>query len=109
MDVQFEVMKMGLVLYLVIPLMYIVNQRFDCSFFDPVRNSYKYQNINAFGVMCITILFNLLCLPYSIIYWTWYTIYNLLTVGKISIPQIKRQVRKKMRKRKSKDAKKFVL
>ena len=48
------------------------------SIFNPIRNYNKWIAFNWFGISTITILLNIILLPYAIVYW----IYRLFTIGR---------------------------
>lgn len=50
----------------------------DLSILNPIRNYNEWSKINWFGISVITIILNIICLPYAICYW----IYKLFTVGR---------------------------
>ena len=50
----------------------------DLSILNPIRNYNKWCKINWFGISVITIILNIIYLPYAICYW----IYKLFTVGR---------------------------
>lgn len=50
----------------------------DLSILNPIRNYNEWWSINWFGVSVITIILNIICLPYAICYW----IYKLFTIGR---------------------------
>lgn len=54
----------------------------DVSFLNPLRNYDEWYTINWFGIGVITILLNVICLPYAIIYWIYKLIHWLFTVGR---------------------------
>lgn len=54
----------------------------DVSFLNPLRNYDEWYTINWFGIGVITILLNVICLPYAIIYWIYKLINWLFTVGR---------------------------
>jgi len=62
---------------------------FDLSIFNPIRNYNKWTNLNWFGISFITILLNIIFIPYAICYWIYkiikiicLLIYWLFTVGR---------------------------
>ena len=62
---------------------------FDLSIFNPVRNYKKWTKLNWFGIGIITILLNIIFVPYAICYWIYKLIrisckliYWLFTVGR---------------------------
>ena len=62
---------------------------FDLSIFNPIRNYNKWTKLNWFGISFITILLNIIFIPYAICYWTYKIIaviceliYWLFTVGR---------------------------
>lgn len=36
---------------------------------NPMRNYKVWTNLNLFGVIIVTLLLNILCLPFALIYW----------------------------------------
>ena len=63
--------------------------KFDLSIFNPIRNYNKWTNLNWFGISFITILLNIIFIPYAICYWIYkiieiicLLIYWLFTVGR---------------------------
>ena len=50
----------------------------DLSIFNPIRNYKKWRKINWFGISVITLILNIIFLPYAICYW----IYKLFTIGR---------------------------
>ena len=50
----------------------------DLSILNPIRNYNEWCRINWFGISVITIILNIICLPWAICYW----IYKLFTVGR---------------------------
>lgn len=73
---------MTIVVYFGITFDYIVKRDFDISFINPVRNYNKWTSLNYFGIGVITILINIIWLPYSIIYWMSMLIGTLFTIGR---------------------------
>lgn len=58
-------------------IIYIKN--FDSlSLFNPINNYKTWTRFNWFGIAIITLLLNIVLIPYAIVYW----IYKLLTVGR---------------------------
>ena len=62
---------------------------FDLSIFNPIRNYNKWTELNWFGISVITILLNVIFIPYAVCYWIYkivaiicYLIYWLFTVGR---------------------------
>lgn len=49
---------------------------FDLTIFNPVRNYKKWVKLNWFGIFIITLLLNIIFMPYSILYW----IYKILFI-----------------------------
>lgn len=60
----------------------LVKRNCNVSFLNPLRNYDEWYTMNWFGIGVITILLNIICLPYSIIYWVYKLIYWLFTVGR---------------------------
>ena len=52
---------------------------FDLSIFNPIRNYEKWIEVNLFGVIILTLILNVIFIPYAFCYW----IYKLITVGRI--------------------------
>lgn len=50
----------------------------DFHIFNPIRNYNTWIHINWFGIVIITLLLNVVFVPYAIVYW----IYKLFTVGR---------------------------
>ena len=50
----------------------------DLSIFNPIRNYKEWYKINWFGISVITLILNIIFLPYAICYW----IYKLFTIGR---------------------------
>lgn len=73
---------MAIVVYFGITFDYIMKRDFDISFINPVRNYKKWTSLNYFGIGVITILINIIWLPYSIIYWMSMLISTLFTIGR---------------------------
>ena len=48
------------------------------SIFNPIRNYNKWTQFNWFGIAVMTLLLNVVFVPYAIVYW----IYKLFTVGR---------------------------
>lgn len=72
-----------IIIYFVISIKIIVFNRYcDLSFLNPINNYDEYYSLNVFGVIIVTILLNIICLPYAIIYWICKLIYWLFTVGR---------------------------
>lgn len=46
--------------------------------FNPIRNYNTWTQLNWFGIAVITILLNVVFVPYAVVYW----IYKLFTVGR---------------------------
>ena len=61
---------------------YIMRRDFDISFINPVRNYNKWTSLNYLGIGVITILINIIWLPYAVIYWPCMLIGKLFTVGR---------------------------
>ena len=62
---------------------------FDLSIFNPIRNYNKWTRLNWFGIGVITILLNIIFIPYAVCYWIYKIvaiicclIYWLFTVGR---------------------------
>jgi hypothetical protein len=69
-------------LYLIINISFLVIMP-DLPFqpmdiFNPIRNYKEWSQFNWFGIIVITLILNIIFLPYAIIYW----IYKLFTVGR---------------------------
>lgn len=78
----------GLILYLyIICSIYIVVFALDCDFsiFNPIKIHNKWKSLNLFGICVITILLNMICLPYAIIYWVYRLIKFLFIIKKDNI------------------------
>ena len=50
----------------------------DFSMFNPIRNYRTWTSVNWFGVIVMTLLLNIIFLPYAIGYW----IYKSFTIGR---------------------------
>jgi len=50
----------------------------DLSILNPIRNYNEWRKLNWFGISVITIILNIVCLPYAFCYW----VYKLFTVGR---------------------------
>jgi uncharacterized membrane protein len=50
----------------------------DFSIFNPIRNYRQWSSLNWFGVGVITLLLNIIFIPYAVGYW----IYKLFTIGR---------------------------
>lgn len=55
-----------------------INNWNSLSIFNPIITYNKWTVFNWFGVAIITILLNIVLLPYAIVYW----IYKLFTIGR---------------------------
>lgn len=73
----FAVFMMCFISYVGVTLGFILTWE-DLSLFNPIRNYNKWTQFNWFGIIVLTILINIILLPYAIIYW----VYKLLTVGR---------------------------
>ena len=52
---------------------------FDWSIFNPIRNYKKWIKLNWLGISIITLLLNIIFIPYAFCYWG---IYKAFTVGR---------------------------
>ena len=59
-------------LYILAPM------KFDLSIFNPIRNYKEWYKLNWIGIITITTILNIVCLPYAICYW----IYKLFTFSR---------------------------
>lgn len=50
----------------------------DLSIFNPKRNYDKWETLNWFGIIVITLFLNIIFIPYAVIYW----VYILFTIGR---------------------------
>lgn len=65
--------------YVVLNIVFIpYYTRNNLSIFNPIRNYNVWTQFNWFGIAILTILLNIIFLPYAIVYW----IYKLFTVGR---------------------------
>ena len=80
-----------IVVFLVVAIeVFILNSiDFDLSIFNPIRNYDKWIDFNWFGIGIITILLNIIFIPYAVCYWIYKIvaiicclIYWLFTVGR---------------------------
>ena len=62
---------------------------FDLSIFNPIRNYNEWDNFNWFGIGIITLLLNIIFIPFAICYWIYKIImlivsiiYWVITVGR---------------------------
>jgi hypothetical protein len=62
----------------------IVFDKWHDQFFDPCNPTWLYDNynVNFVGVIVLTILFNLILLPFAIVYWPFRFIRFIMTVGR---------------------------
>ena len=56
-----------------------ISANFDLSIFDPIRNYGKWIGVNLFGVIILTLILNVIFIPYAFCYW----MYKVFTVGRI--------------------------
>ena len=68
--------------YFVISLYAITQKGYDLDFLNPIRNYKEWEKFNWFGVAMLTVLLNVICLPYAVFYWVFKLIYWLFTVGR---------------------------
>lgn len=66
--------------YVVATLMYVLIYGLSCL--NPVRNYKKWTSLNYLGVGVITLLINVILLPYAVCYWIYKLIYMLFTIGR---------------------------
>ena len=52
---------------------------FELSVFNPIRNYNKWTKLNWFGISVITLLLNIIFIPYAFCYWG---IYKAFTIGR---------------------------
>ena len=52
---------------------------FDLSIFNPIRNYKEWTKLNWFGISVITLLLNIIFIPYAFCYWG---IYKAFTIGR---------------------------
>ena len=73
----------GMIFYLFATFDILMKQNFNISVLNPVRNYKEWcYTLNVFGIGIMTILLNIIFLPYAIIYWLAKLIYFILTVGR---------------------------
>ena len=48
------------------------------SIFSPIKNYNKWTHLNWFGIAIITLLLNVVFIPYAVVYW----VYKIFTVGR---------------------------
>ena len=70
------------VIHFVISLDIVTSDNFDVGVFHPVRNYKEWNKINVFGVCILTLLINVLLLPFAIIFWVGYFIHTIFTIGR---------------------------
>lgn len=68
--------------YIIVSFIFIMNRNYDMTFLSPIRNYKKYKALNWFGIIVMTLLFNIIMFPYANIYWAWRIIKFLFTVGR---------------------------
>ena len=85
----FEVVVIFLMIDLFIGAFILNSIGFNLSIFNPIRNYNKWTNFNWFGISIITILLNIIFIPFAICYWIYkivdiicQLIYWLFTVGR---------------------------
>lgn len=61
---------------------YWLNYDFDFSTLNPIKNYKKWKSLNWFGVIICTLMINIFCLPYAIIYWLYKFTYFIFTIGR---------------------------
>ena len=67
-----------LLIVIVFEALVLIIVDFDLSIFNPIRNYNAWVRINWFGIIIITLLFNIIFIGYAICYW----IYKLFTIGR---------------------------
>ena len=50
--------------------------RMNLSFLNPIRNYNAWENINWFGIIVITLILNIICIPFAVGYW----LYKLISI-----------------------------
>ena len=55
-----------------------ISLNIDLEIFNPIRNYNEWDNLNWLGIFVITLLLNIIFIPYAIGYW----IYKLFTIGR---------------------------
>ena len=88
MDIS-EIIIIVVFLVVAIEVLILNSIDFDLSIFNPIRNYDEWINFNWFGIGIITILLNIIFLPFAICYWIYKIIaviceliYWLFTVGR---------------------------
>ena len=51
-------------------------------YFNPIVNYIEWDKLNMFGVLVFTLLINILCAPWAIIYWVFKTLVVMFTIGR---------------------------
>jgi len=69
-------------IYFGVILLIIEDNRYNLPFLNPLRNYETWTKINWFGIWVITILLNIIFIPYAIIYWVCKLFRFMLTVGR---------------------------
>lgn len=77
MTTEIELGLFMVFIYLFITFPFILELK-DFSIYNPIRNYKEWTSFNWFGITIITIIINIVLLPYAIGYW----IYKLFTVGR---------------------------
>lgn len=67
-----------IIIYLLISIITLIEIDADFSMFNPIRNYRTWTSVNWFGVIVMTLLLNIIFLPYAIGYW----IYKSFTIGR---------------------------
>ena len=82
MDISIFMLIMFIVpIYLIYTISYQVCY-FTLSFLNPIRNYHQWTSFNWLGIITITLILNILWLPYAIIYWLYKVIYFIFTIGR---------------------------
>jgi len=62
--------------YLLLSMIGLLESDYGLACLNPIHNRWKYNSLNWFGVIVVTIFFNIILLPYVPFYW----FYKLMTV-----------------------------
>lgn len=79
---QIGLTMIGIIFYFGISFDVLMRRDFEISFLNPIRNYKEWEELNWFGIGVITMLLNIICLPYAIVYWICKFVYWLFTVGR---------------------------
>ena len=75
---MYEIIGAFVIFYIPISLSILATTELNFTIFNFVENYNNWTQFNWFGIVVITLLINILFLPYAILYWT----YKLFTVGR---------------------------